>query len=329
MKRSAPPARAISPPAVKRKIESTTTSKAVASFFKPASQKEPENLVWRTVEQSLIIGRYEPSGPSPQQRTLPVKIAAFDLDDTLITSKESGKTWSRSALSWKWWNTSIPGKLKSLHNEGYLIIILSNQSTISLKDNKKSLQKDMASVVNFKSQLSAILQQLDFPLSVYAATSLDKYRKPRIGMWEEVLDDYDLQAEGAVDMANSFYIGDAAGREKTDKRRKDHATSDRDLAANIGIRFLTPDEFFLGAATEPYDHLFEPETYLQPTENAETAVAVSAPFTMNSKQELVIFCGSPGAGKSTFFWDGKFLLNNAIAMARASKARRQELLLEC
>jgi len=30
---------------------------------------------------------------------------------------------------------------------------------------------------------------------------------------------------------------------------------------------------------------------------------VSAPFTKNSPQELVIFCGSPGAGKSTFYWD--------------------------
>lgn len=27
------------------------------------------------------------------------------------------------------------------------------------------------------------------------------------------------------------------------------------------------------------------------------------PFTKNDAQELVIFCGSPGAGKSTFYWD--------------------------
>ncbi len=199
----------------------------MASFFKPASQKERENLVWRTVDHTLIVGRYDKSTPSPQLRTLPVKIAAFDLDDTLITSKESGKTWARSASSWKWWDASVPSKLKALHSEGYLVVLLSNQSTISLHDNKKSLQKDMASLMNFKSQLSSILQQLDFPVSIYAATSQDKYRKPRTGMWQEVLEDYDLQADGALDMANSFYIGDAAGREKTDRRRKDHATSDR------------------------------------------------------------------------------------------------------
>ncbi len=156
-----------------------------------------------------------------------MKIAAFDLDDTLITSKESGKTWTRSATSWKWWDSSVPGKLKALHDKGYFVVIFSNQSKISLKDNKKTFKKDMASLANFKNQLGSILPQLDFPVSVYVATGQDKYRKPRTGMWQELLDDYDLRAEEAIDMANSFYIGDAAGREKTDKRKKDFATSDR------------------------------------------------------------------------------------------------------
>ena len=182
-------------------------------------------MIWRTVD-TLIIGRYDASTPAPQQRTLPVKIAAFDLDDTIITPN-SGSTWNRSATSWKWWDSSVPGRLKCLHEQGYLVVILSNQSTISLKDNKKSLKKDMASLTNFKGQLSSVLKQLGLPISVYAATGQDKYRKPRVGMWEAVLEDYDLQADRAVDMVNSFYIGDAAGREKTDKRRKDHATSDR------------------------------------------------------------------------------------------------------
>ncbi|KIW67445.1 polynucleotide kinase 3'-phosphatase [Phialophora macrospora] len=338
MKRSAPPAGSISPPLVKRKIESTTTNRAVASFFKPASQKEPEKVVWRTIDNSLIIGRYDASNPSPQQRTLPVKIAAFDLDDTLLVPNQ-GKTWSRSATSWKWWDASVPGKLKSLHDEGYLVVILSNQSTISLRDNKKSLQKDMASLTNFKSQLSSVLSQLDFPISVYAATGQDKYRKPRVGMWEAVLEDYDLQAEGAVDLRKSFYVGDAAGREKTDKKRKDHATSDRDLAANIGIKFQTPDEYFLNAPTEPYDHVFEPGKYLrstqaaEPTTNAAAASTVSAPFTKDSKQDMVVFCGSPGAGKSTFFWDvlqplGYERVNQDILKTRDKCIKKARELLE-
>ncbi|KAL2430562.1 Bifunctional polynucleotide phosphatase/kinase [Exophiala dermatitidis] len=302
MKRSAPPPeRPISPPAVKRKFESTTTNKAVASFFKPASQKEPEKLVWRTVEKSLIVGRYDASRVPPQTRTLPVKIAAFDLDDTLIVPN-TGNRWHRTATSWKWWDPSIPGRLRSLYEEGYLVIILSNQGNISLKDNLKTLQKDTASLANLKNQVGAVLRQLDLPVSIYAATGQDHYRKPRPGMWEEMLEDYDLKAEGAVDYDKSFYVGDAAGRAKTDKRRKDHSTSDRDLAANIGINFYTPEEYFLNAPPEAYEHVFEPSKHLQLLDNREQPSA-PAPFTKTSPQELVIFCGSPGAGKSTFYWD--------------------------
>ena len=31
--------------------------------------------------------------------------------------------------------------------------------------------------------------------------------------------------------------------------------------------------------------------------------AVLVPFVKRSKQELVIACGSPGSGKSTYFWE--------------------------
>jgi len=203
-----------------------TKGKAVASFFKPASQKEPEKITWRIVDNSLVAGRYLGSNTTEKPLKMPVKVAAFDLDDTVI-APNSGNRWNRSATSWKWFDSSVPGRLKELYNEGYLVVLLSNQGSISLKDNPKALKKDTLSLGNFKSQLTSVFGQLDFPTSIYAATSQDRYRKPRVGMWQQMLEDYDLDTKGAVDMKNSFYIGDAAGRDKTDKRRKDHATSDR------------------------------------------------------------------------------------------------------
>ena len=122
---------------------------------------------------------------------------------------------------------SIPAKLKKLHNDGYLVIIMTNQGNISLKENTKTLQQENASLANFKAQVTAVLRQLNLPVSVYAATEQDKFRKPRVGMWQEMLEDYDLEGDGSVDLGQSFYVGDAAGRAKTDKRRKDHACSDR------------------------------------------------------------------------------------------------------
>jgi bifunctional polynucleotide phosphatase/kinase len=181
------------------------------------------------VKKSLVVGKYaaevgqaqNTAGSSKAQ-----KVAGFDLDDTLITPS-AGNKWARSPSGWRWWHNTVPTKLKQLDAEGFRVIFLSNQGTISLKDNPKALQKDSISLINFKSQLTAILQQLDLPISVYAATGQDRYRKPRTGMWQEMLEDFELDEPGKVDMNASFYVGDAAGREKIANRPKDHACSDR------------------------------------------------------------------------------------------------------
>jgi hypothetical protein len=65
------------------------------------------------------------------------------------------------------------------------------------------------------------MRQLDIPLSIYAATQADEYRKPRTGMWKELMDDYDLDLDERLDLKGSFFVGDAAGRPA------DHSCSDR------------------------------------------------------------------------------------------------------
>jgi bifunctional polynucleotide phosphatase/kinase len=85
----------VSPPASKRKQQSTTTSKlctntrrthalihstgkAVANFFTPLSKKEPEKMTWRVVKDSLLIGRYAALNARSAAKGR-IKIAAFDL----------------------------------------------------------------------------------------------------------------------------------------------------------------------------------------------------------------------------------------------------------
>lgn len=246
------------------------------------------------------MGKYSPYNSNVPDANVPRKIAAFDLDDTLI-SHTAGNKWNRNATSWKWWHSSVPACLKNLYSQGYLVAIISNQGNISLKDNPKSLQKDTLSLKNFKNQVTSMMRQLDFPLSVYAATAHDLYRKPRLGMWRELLEDYDIEEEGRVDLAGSFYVGDAAGRERTTTREKDHACSDRDLAVNIGITFHTPEEYFLRQSPEPFVRDFDPKQFLE--SQASNALQVSqASFQKRNAQELVIFSAPPAAGKSTFFW---------------------------
>ncbi|KAB8230697.1 putative DNA 3'-phosphatase Tpp1 [Aspergillus alliaceus] len=289
-KRSASPSRTISPPPVKRKIESTLTKQSVSSFFTPTSQKKPEQITWRTVNNSLVIGKYAKKSDH-QQTTQTPKVAAFDLDSTLV-STASGNTFPRNSSDWKWWHDTVPARLKQLSADGYHVIVVSNQKKISLQKEMKGGRTDSKSLTNFKERAAAVMRQLDIPLSVYAATLDDGYRKPRIGMWKEFLDDYDFDVTG-VDLSNSIFVGDAAGRPN------DHSQVDRGFAINVGVPFKTPEEFFLNAAPEPLVEPFDPSLYLQ-SDHTDDA---SPPFSRQSGLELVIFCGSPGAGKSTFYWD--------------------------
>lgn len=105
--------------------------------------------------------------------------------------------------------------------------MLSNQAGISLKPDPKKIKSDQKRLADFKGKVAAVLKQLDLPISVYAATGYDWYRKPRVGMWEELLDDYDLEGAGAVDLENSFFVGDAGGREAVQGGSKDFSCGDR------------------------------------------------------------------------------------------------------
>lgn len=188
-------------------------------------------MVWRVIKDSLLVGRFGAAGTTTTQAATAGKrrIAAFDLDSTLIKSA-SGKTFSRDASDWKWWDSSVPGRLKDLHADGYLIAIISNQGGISLKPDPKTVKSDQKRLSDFKIKVTAVLSQLDLPISIYAATSRDQYRKPRTGMWEELLEDHDLEKPGAVDLDGSVFVGDAGGREAVPGGvLKDHACSDRSV----------------------------------------------------------------------------------------------------
>ncbi|KFZ16168.1 hypothetical protein V501_02363 [Pseudogymnoascus sp. VKM F-4519 (FW-2642)] len=228
----------ISPPPVKRKVQSTTTKDAVSSFFKPTSQKPPEPLTWseRAVNEntptSLIVGKYVPQGtPTAPNDAVPAapkktRIAAFDLDWTLVKSA-SGKKFVYDAGDWKWWHPNVPVMLKKLHQEQeFNIVIISNQGAIQLHPDRKAPSALRGRLDSWKEKIASILRQLDIPVTLYAATQFDNYRKPRTG------------------------IG---------------------FADNIGILFLTPEEYFLDEEPREYIRSFEPEDYVNTASVNDTA----------------------------------------------------------
>lgn len=138
---------------------------------------------------------------------------------------EQQSPWEIEAIK-RWWVRLSPKESKSNKSNGhdcrYQIIILSNQKKISIQTDLKAGRSESKSLTNFKEKLLAIMRQLDIPLSIYAATQYDEYRKPRTGMWREFVDDYDLDVDDTkVDLEVSFFVGDAAGRPG------DHSSVDR------------------------------------------------------------------------------------------------------
>ncbi|KAL3472793.1 polynucleotide kinase 3 phosphatase-domain-containing protein [Aspergillus californicus] len=289
LKRAVSPSRPISPPPLRRKLDSTVKKTVAQSFFTPSSKKKPEKLTWRVLHDSLLVGKYSDSAANRTQGTGKLKVAAFDFDSTLVKTA-SGNKFPSHANDWKWWNECVPSRLRELNKEGFQLVIMSNQKAVRLK--KEKTGGDSKSLTILKGRLSNMMKELNVPLSAYAATADDEYRKPRAGMWREFVDDYDLDVTG-IDTLKSIFVGDAAGRPN------DHSLADRGFASNASLSFKTPEEFFLNADPEPTVDSFNPSVYVQ----SDSTEDVSPPFSRQSPVELVIFCGSPGAGKSTFYWN--------------------------
>lgn len=110
----------------------------------------------------------------------------------------------------------------------YLLAVVSNQGGISLKPDPKTIKSDQKRLADFKGKVSAVLGQLDIPITVYAATGRDAYRKPRVGIWQEFLEDHDLEEAESLDLESSIFVGDAGGREAVAGiSMKDHSCVDR------------------------------------------------------------------------------------------------------
>lgn len=228
--------------------------------------------------------------------TSPIKIAAFDLDDTLIVRK-TGKGREEK------WQPTDPGlgeKLVELTERGYLIMVFSNQSGLD-KASKNDKKQWKSRVEGF---FSEILTGESFHLGVYAAKRTDMYRKPNIGLWNVMRADlasyYNLDV---VISKKSFFCGDAAGRLKPSILKKRHhasgkkgdfSDSDRKFALNLGIKFQTPEEFYGIDAEEEYQLSgFDPEAYLAELEECHYD------FEPREK-ELIVMVGRQGSGKSQY-----------------------------
>jgi bifunctional polynucleotide phosphatase/kinase len=201
---------------------------------------------------------------------------AFDLDWTIIRPASGRKT-PRGPRDWILLHPGTPDILQKLAVTSN-IVIFSNQSGC-VNDGKGRIS-------DICGKLDSIINSIGVNCSVFIACGYCTYRKPKSKMWTL----WQQLTNIPNNHPNDRYIGDAAGRPG------DYADSDLTFALNCNIRFETPEQFFLdmtGARTN-YPLPTHPSAPTHPPPLASTM------FVPAAGQELIIMCGPPGAGKSTW-----------------------------
>uniref|UniRef100_A0A6C0LVD7 Uncharacterized protein n=1 Tax=viral metagenome TaxID=1070528 RepID=A0A6C0LVD7_9ZZZZ len=235
----------------------------------------------------------------------PIRIAGFDLDDTLIQRFKQ-----KDDYKFKLLDSKINDKMKNLVNNNYLIIIFSNQVGLFINKNINMVMwKKM--IENLSKIMMKDIEHYYF--AIYVSKMHDLYRKPNLGLWNLMKSDlknnfsFDAKKIKLRISKKSFFCGDAAGRKQASFLKKrihplakkgDFSDTDYKFALNIKIDFITPDDFYLDNSP-PIECIFKgfnPKKYLDSEEYSKNT---EYEFKPRSK-ELIVMVGPSGSGKSEF-----------------------------
>jgi bifunctional polynucleotide phosphatase/kinase len=211
-------------------------------------------------------------------------VAAFDLDHTLVKPK-SGRTHPKDKDDIILFDPKVITILEDYHKKDYQIVIFSNQDDLLNKPDRKEI------VLNRLNLFMDMLEGNNIDISILISTSRDFCRKPNTGMWNY----FQKKINYEVDLKKSFYVGDAAGRIKEKKNKKDFSCSDRMFAHNIALTFYTPEVFFCKEKDRKFEMPNLAEELFGKNKNDDKNPSVEE----LSKYSVIMLVGAPASGKST------------------------------
>lgn len=266
-------------------------------------------------EEGTMLAMYN---KQTKKKNTVVKIAGFDFDGTIV-STASGRAFPLNNDDWTLFHSSVPSVLINLIASGYLVVFFTNQGGVSI--GKNTLDGLKEKFLNVAKEIGTE------DLIVLAALEVDMFRKPATGMWEFLKSKFLSGVE--VDMKESFFVGDAAGRRDfmplgKKKTKNDHSCDDRKFALNVGISFKTPDEFFLGKAPHKNWILKSFDAKGMKTvfeEKMKNRPAIES--YLSKKQEVVVFCGYPASSKTTF--RDKVFVTNGYEYVNQDELKKKEM----
>ena len=199
-------------------------------------------------------------------------IACFDFDGTLVVPKGSSP-FPKDANDWKFYihNTkAFFAKFEALLAFNPIFVIRSDQT--------KPWKETMIDNV-----IAEIQKNLSAPIMFHKIISWDKTKthKPDASLFQTFCKNYQATHNVKIDLSSSFHVGDAAGR------KTDWSTVDKQFAHNAGLQFFTPEQFFL----DSNEQCNKEESKLTPA---------TTPVNTTTEPQIVIMCGLPAAGKSTY-----------------------------
>lgn len=132
----------------------------------------------------------------------------------------------KDSEDWIWFDKSVVENLRALNTSGYRILFVTNQAGI---------EKQRVKSADLKKKFNSMIIELDIPIFVFVATGENHFRKPSVEIWDFFVKSCNKSVE--INMKESFYVGDAAGRPKNWAvgKAKDFSCVDRMFAANIGL----------------------------------------------------------------------------------------------
>ena len=272
--------------------------------------------VWRWVQRPHFHFRFR-EGANVESK----QVAAFDFDDTIIRT-EPLHSLDLDDFCIK---PRVMEALSALHNAGVYICFLSNQGGLS--DSQEKVNRVKA----FHRKIDCAIDMLKLPIDfICAIGDGGLYRKPAVGMFQFLMQHRCVNAE----LAQSYFVGDAAGRPAMGDHPKDFSDSDYKLAVNLGIDFYTPESFF-EYSTDPYHTRLPPpdprmrlcsQPFLNLNGSSHFADFLDSVKNSNSPvPEIVLLVAPPACGKSTvanmFLQSGKYLRVNQDTLKTLDKCK--------
>lgn len=187
----------------------------------------------------------------------------------------------------------IKKKIKSITDNGVSIILFDSFNTDSIDDIQKSIE--------------IFQKDINYPIVSFISTRHNKFSKPFTGMWK-IIELLYKNKNKTINKSISMVIGNKAGRISLKLKKIDTGCADRSFAYNIGLKFTTPDRFFLDDNKfnlwEWDSNIFDKNTldsYISNTNKMNIPIIndeINKLFF--SKKYTIIVTGSPSCGKTTF-----------------------------